>query len=82
MHAGTQVLDAINPHLYSFIKHNDDRRVLIIGNFSEQRQTIPARDFSFSPGTVGRDLLADQPYELSGDLMIDPYQLLWIAVED
>lgn len=81
MRAGTQVLDAVNPHLYSFVKRSDGQQVLVIGNFSQQAQTVSAAQLPFPEGTVGQTLLDDQPYTLSGDLTIEPYQLLWIAVD-
>ena len=81
MHASTQVLDAANPHLYSFIKRSDGQQVLVIGNFSEEPQTVSDGYLPFPAGLMSRDLMADQPFELSGNLNIEPYQLLWIAVE-
>jgi len=81
MRADTRVLNAVNPHLYSFVKRSDGQQVLVIGNFSEQAQTVSAAQLPFPEGTVGQTLLNDQPYTLSGDLTIEPYQLLWIAVD-
>jgi hypothetical protein len=80
MQADTQVVQSTNPHLYSFVKYSDRRQVLVVANFSAQAQTVPAQDFPFPDGTVGRDLLQERSYTLSGDLTIEPYRLVWIAV--
>lgn len=80
MRAGTQVLDAVNPHLYQFIKSIPDRRIWVVASFSEQPQTILTQHFPFSEGTTGYDLIKDESCDLSGDLTVEPYGLLWIAL--
>ena len=82
MQAETQVLDAANPHLYQFVKSTQDQRVWVVASFSEQPQTIQVQNFPFPEGTPGYDLIKDQSYDLSGDLTVEPYGLLWIALND
>ncbi len=79
--AHTGVIETGNPHSFVFVKSSADSRVLVAANFTEREQHVATGGFgdilSLNPST---DLLSERAVDLSQDLTLPPYGLLWIAV--
>ncbi|OYP29440.1 alpha-amylase family glycosyl hydrolase [Rhodopirellula sp. MGV] len=68
-----------NPHLLSYIRQCDGSRLVVIGNFSEEEQSIDGN--TLRTAGLGRffvNLLTDTEYSTSLPIRLDPYDLLWL----
>jgi amylosucrase len=79
--AQTDVLEVSNGHIYAFVKTLGNQRVLVVGNFTEQVQTLPVEELPFS-GVRGmpRDLITDQAIDIGQTVSLAPYELLWLTL--
>ena len=72
----TEVIDCGNPHVFGFLRSHNSTRALVLANFSETTQLIPAnllRLYGLSYGFM--DLINDQPVGAK-DLSLEPFQLV------
>jgi amylosucrase len=74
------VVDAGNPHVFAYLRQNSGARILILANFSERDQQVAANtirnhglSYSF------QDLARGGTIELGADLLLEPYQFVWLA---
>jgi amylosucrase len=80
---GMEVVDTANPHTFSFVRHHDAGRVLVLANFSETEQTIPANEARlYGLGYAFRDLLSGDTLNLHNDIELSPYKLMWLVPND
>lgn len=71
-----------NDSVFGMIRESPRGRLLVLANFSEQPQTISRqrmRELGFSGLLINR--LTEEPIDLWGDLMLTPYQALWLQVK-
>jgi len=52
---------------------------LVFGNFSEHAQTISAHTLQAMPFKA-RDLISGQTVSLNQDLVLQPYQVMWLEI--
>jgi amylosucrase len=74
------VVDAGNPHIFAYLRQNAGARILILANFSDRKQQIAAntvRNHGLSYNF--QDLVRDETIELGADLVLEPYQFVWLA---
>ncbi|MAT41754.1 MAG: amylosucrase [Anaerolineaceae bacterium] len=70
-----EAVDTGNQHLLCFVRTSENKRVLVIGNFSEQRQPFSANLLRlYGLGYHFRDLLSGILFELT-DLSLEPFEL-------
>ncbi|MBK8987106.1 MAG: alpha-amylase family protein [Chloroflexi bacterium] len=72
-----------NIHIFGLLRQSPRGKLLILGNFSRQPQTVPAyrlHDLGFS-GAL-RDQLTAQFVYPATDLLLEPYQSLWLQPEN
>ena len=71
-----EVIDTENEHVLGYIRQNEDQRVLVFGNFSEEEQMVPGNLFRLhSFGKKITDLISKDTFLLSS-IILKPYQLL------
>jgi amylosucrase len=79
--AGTRLIDFAtnNPGVLGYQRPGDGTRVLVLANFSDEPQQLPAVTFSgFSAAAV--DLLTEAAVHLTEGLTLAPQQYAWLRV--
>jgi amylosucrase len=78
-----QVMELIttgNHHVLSFVRINGGNRVIVIGNFSEEPQTIIGNHLRTAGlGRFFQDAISGRNYGTSEDIQLEPYQYLWLC---
>ncbi len=76
----TEVIDTGSNHVYGFVRRHEGENILVLANFTEREQTVDANqirlyglDYAFS------DLIGGMDVTLGHDLMLQPYQYLWLT---
>ena len=73
------LLDIANPHVLAFAKIADAHRLAVVGNFSEQEQSLDSQPIR---AAIRRQPLADvisgRRLETSDQLTLSPYEVLWV----
>jgi glycosidase len=71
----TEIIDCSNPHVFGFLRIHQGERVLVLANFSENMQKIPANYLRmYDLGYHFIDLLSRQEIGIQ-DLELQPFQL-------
>lgn len=68
--------DTHNKHIIGYIRNN---ALLAFGNFSEHPQTVSAHTLQAMPFQA-RDLISGQTVKLNEDLVLRPYQVMWLEI--
>ena len=74
-----ELIPVDNPHVLGFVRHFEGNRTLILANFTEDEQHVPANNVR--TGGLGRffqDLISEQEIATHEDLVMQPYGLLWL----
>ena len=72
-----------NPSVFGLVRHSPRGRVLVLANFSEQRQNVPGHrlmDAGFGVDLI--DHLTGDTHRGYFDLPMQPFQSLWLSVAD
>ena len=74
------VVDAGNPHIFAYLRQNTGARILILANLSEHKEQVAANTIR-NHGLSYRfqDLVRGETIELGADLLLEPYQFVWLA---
>ena len=76
----TEIIDCNNPHVFGFLRTHLAERVLVLANFSENMQKIPANLLRmYDLGYDFIDLLSGQETGIQ-DLELQPFQLTCLKV--
>ena len=75
--AHLSIFDCHNPHVLGYLRNN---AVLVLANFTEAEQGIASVTLSGMPASA-RDLITEQDYDLRADLILKPYQVLWLDIQ-
>ena len=74
------VVEPGNPHVFGYVRHHGSQRVLALANFSEHQQAVPGNTMrTYGLGYAFTDLMSGQPVTLGADVVLEPYQLIWLA---
>ena len=65
-----------NKHIIGYIRNN---ALLAFGNFSEHAQTISAHTLQAMPARA-KDLISGETVALNQDLVLRPYQVMWLEI--
>ncbi len=69
-----------NKHLLSFVRVNAGHRLIVIGNFSEEPQVFDGNRLRTAGlGRFFEDAITKVTYPTSGDVLLEPYQILWLC---
>ncbi len=66
-----------SPHVLGYLRGAVGAHVLVLANFSESAQRLPARVFAAQPARA-RDLLSGATHALHDGVTLAPYQVLWL----
>ena len=77
-----QVIDPGNGHVFGYVRQSGEGRVLVLCNFSEHEQrvsgnTVRANGLSYA----FRDLVSEEDVELKDELVLAPYQFVWLVAK-
>ncbi len=74
-----QVVESGNPHLFSFVRHHEGQRLLVVANFSSQTQPFDSNRLRmYGPGYSFIDLISGAQIKAHLALRVEAYQLLWL----
>ncbi len=74
------VVDPGNGHVFGYVRQSAAGRILVLANFSETEQRISANTIRAQGLSYDfQDLVTGDPLRLAGDLMLDPYQFMWLV---
>jgi amylosucrase len=76
------VLNLGNDHLFAYVRTGGDgQRLLVLANFSERTQPVPANELRvYGLRYAFHDLIAGRTVELGNEqVVLEPYQVLWLA---
>ena len=75
--AETEVMDAGNDHVFGYFRQHEGQSVLVLANFSEQRQTVAAKRLRLlGLRKTLTDVLAGKTVVATRQLEMEPYQLM------
>jgi amylosucrase len=74
-----EVIDTGNPHVFGYVRQNQQQRVLVLVNFSEHSQAFDANRLRmYGSGYQFGDLISGQTYTASQALLLPAYKYLWL----
>ena len=69
-----------NPHVFGYLRHGSGCQALILSNFSEREQTIPANVLALSGISPDvKDVINQESVSIETDLTLEPYQFIWLV---
>ncbi len=78
-----QVMELIatgNDHVLAFVRINGGNRVIVIANFSEERQTVSGNHLRTAGlGRFFQDAIGGNSFGTSKDIQLEAYQYLWLC---
>lgn len=74
----TRFLDTLNPAVFGYTRHD---QIMVLANFSERSQRVDCAVLDFVGSESGplTDLLSGQPVDLTDQLVLEPYQFVWLG---
>ena len=79
--AETEIVDTDNDHIFGYFRQHDEQSVLVLANFSEERQLIPARRLRLlGLRKTLTDLVAGKILVATEQLELEPYQFMVLLV--
>ena len=79
---GMEVVDTGNPHVFSFVRHHEAGRVLVLANFSEREQIIAANEVQlYGLGYSFHEIVTGENLRLEENIRLEPYRFMWLAPE-
>jgi amylosucrase len=74
-----ELIETGNDHVLGYIRKNEDQRILLFANFTEDEQIIPGNLLRLhNRGKNLSNLMSGDPFPLD-DILLDPYQLLCLT---
>lgn len=74
-----EIIETGNPHLFGYVRNHGGQRLLVIANFSEHPQEMPAEKVrTYGPGYQFTDVVAGTTYAARGPLHLDAYGFVWL----
>ena len=75
--ADTEITDTGNNHVFGYFRHHEGQGVLVLANFSERSQSVPARRLRLlGLRKTLTDILAGKTVVATRELVMEPYQLM------
>jgi len=69
-----------NPHVLSFVRWHGSHRLIVVASFSEEKQSISGNELRMSGmGRFFEDAFTSQTFSTSGDISLEPYQIVWLS---
>ncbi|MFO8047661.1 MAG: alpha-amylase family glycosyl hydrolase [Desulfosudaceae bacterium] len=78
-----EVMDAGNPHIFAYIRAWEGQRLVIVNNFSEHPQSMPAGPLKGATAAAGfQDRVSGRSLVNGQGLTLAPYQFMWLECRD
>lgn len=81
--AGNQmaVINVGSDHVFAFVRTHEQQRVVVLANFTEREQPLPANEIRlYGLAYHFTDLISGQSLHLTDSpIRLEPYQVLWLA---
>jgi len=78
----TTIFDTGNGHVLGYVRQHSGQRLLLLANFSENKQTVAASVLRIQGLAYHyQDLVAAEKITLTGDLELGPLRFVWLAAE-
>jgi glycosidase len=76
-----EVINVGSDQVFAFVRTHEQQRVVVLANFTERVQPIPANEIRLYGLSYGfTDLITDQPLHLTDQpIYLEPYQVVWLA---
>ena len=75
----TEIIDTGDPHVFGYVRHHGDQRVLVLASFTEQEQRIAANELRLHGlSYTFTDLVTDEQITSDEDLILGPYRFVWL----
>ncbi|MBL8057499.1 MAG: alpha-glucosidase C-terminal domain-containing protein, partial [Anaerolineales bacterium] len=72
-----EVLNTGSEHVFGFARRHAGQWLLVLANFSEQRQPVSAHGLGLTQPVT--DVLTGRTLHAAGGLTLEPYELLWLT---
>lgn len=77
----TEIVNTNNPHVFGFLRTHENERVLVLANFSEDEQLVPANLMRlYGLGYAFEELISGQQVQAK-DYTLAPYQLVILQAQ-
>ena len=78
----TDFIETGNPHVFGYVRRHGGSRLLVLANFSERWQRIPANELRlYGLSYSFTDLVTGKEVSLKDDLLLEPYGFVWLATQ-
>lgn len=78
---GIEIIETYNKHLFGYIRAHLDQRLLMLHNFSEFDQVMPAKGLKqLSVPDESTELFRNEAVSPEDDLHFSPYRYMWIDI--
>jgi amylosucrase len=75
-----EIIDPGNEHIFGYVRHHEGARVLVLANFTEQTQSIPANTIRlYGLSYAYGDLVSRAEFSLQDELALEPYSFVWLV---
>ena len=78
-----EIINMGNDHVFAYLRTHGDQRIVVLANFTEHEQAIKANElrlyglsYHFTELIQGQAL-----HMMSDDLLLEPYQVMWLVAE-
>ncbi len=76
----TEIINTGNPHVFGYVRSDGSERMVVLCNFQEVEQHIPANELRiYGLGYQFTDLMTGQPVSPQEGLRLGPYQFAWLV---
>ena len=74
------IIDTDNRHVFGYLRRHQAGQVLVLANFSERTQTVPANVArTHGLGYDFHDLVTGENIALLSDVILEPYRFVWLV---
>lgn len=77
-----ELVGTSNSHVLGYLRVREGHRVIVLANFSEQRQSVEGNKLRTAGlGRFFKDMIQNKTYVTSEPVRLEPYQILWLKRE-
>lgn len=74
-----ELIATANEHVLGYVRFSEGNRLIILANFSDEPQEIEGNKLRTAGlGRFFQDMIEDKTYPTSENLLMEPYQILWL----
>jgi amylosucrase len=74
-----QVINTGSDHVLGYVRQHDSKRLLVLANFTEQKQTVASNELRLRGLSYSFvDLVTGEQVASGEDLTLEPYRFVWL----